>query len=250
MSTDRIGSLKLNVIGASEAMKWLGSRLSSPTQGSACFGFLNPHVYNHCGSDRRVAAFLERCRAVCLDGIGVAAVGRIQNRRWLPRVTMYQVFDAVVAAGLLRGRLVILGLSADDCAQAVRQLKAAAPQADFVGCYHGFLSDHDYRVILRDYSHVDAILVGMGTPRSEHILLQASEICDRALCWHVGGGTLRQWAGTKRCAPELVSQIGLEWLHRMVFEPEVRMRYVTDIPLFVGHILTDCFVRSGGPKSG
>jgi N-acetylglucosaminyldiphosphoundecaprenol N-acetyl-beta-D-mannosaminyltransferase len=110
--------------------------------------------------------------------------------------------------------------------------------ADFVAIHHGFHQDQEYRAILRNHADASLVLIGMGSPRSERILLLASEICHRALCWHVGGGTLKQWAGTKRRAPAVVTQLGLEWLHRMTFEPQTRTRYTTGIPLFVRHLLT------------
>jgi len=150
---------------------------------------------------------------------------------------MHQLFDFSIAAGLVRGPVVLFGLSAEEITGAARELRRAAPMADFVAVHHGFHQDQEYRAILRNHADASLVLIGMGSPRSERILLLASEICHRALCWHVGGGTLRQWAGTKRRAPAIVTQLGLEWLHRMSFEPPTRTRYTTGIPLFVRHLL-------------
>jgi N-acetylglucosaminyldiphosphoundecaprenol N-acetyl-beta-D-mannosaminyltransferase len=151
---------------------------------------------------------------------------------------MHQLFDFSIAAGMVRGPVVLFGLSAEEITHAARELRRAAPMADFVAIHHGFHQDKEYHAILRDHADASLVLVGMGSPRSERILLLASEICHRALCWHVGGGTLKQWAGTKRRAPAVVAQLGLEWLHRMSFEPQTRTRYTTGIPLFVRHLLS------------
>jgi exopolysaccharide biosynthesis WecB/TagA/CpsF family protein len=150
---------------------------------------------------------------------------------------MYQLFDFCIAAGLVRGPVILLGLSPEEITLAARELRRAAPMADFVAVHHGFLQDHEYRAILRNHADASFALIGMGSPQSERILLLASEICHRALCWYVGGGTLKQWAGTKRRSPAIVSRLGLEWLHRMAFEPPIRVRYTTGIPLFVRHLL-------------
>ena len=151
---------------------------------------------------------------------------------------MHQLFDFSIAAGLVRGSVVLFGLSDEEITRAARELHQAAPMADFVAVHHGFLQDEEYLAILRNHADAAFVLVGMGSPRSERILLLASEICHRALCWHVGGGTLRQWAGTKRRAPAVVAQLGLEWLHRICFEPSTRTRYTTGIPLFVRNLLS------------
>jgi N-acetylglucosaminyldiphosphoundecaprenol N-acetyl-beta-D-mannosaminyltransferase len=243
MRAVRIGSLRLNVSAADEPLALVRSRLAGVHAATACVGFLNPHVYNLSAADPRVAVFIERCQAVCLDGIGVVLAGSLLNRSWLPRAAMHRVFDACVAAGLLRGRVVLLGLDAADQARAVASLARAAPEADFVAHHHGFRTDRDYAAILREHADADFVLAGMGTPRSEHVLLQAGEICRRALCWHVGGGTLRQWAGTKRRAPALVSRLGLEWLHRIAYEPQTRSRYAAGIPAFARRVLIDSLRR-------
>jgi N-acetylglucosaminyldiphosphoundecaprenol N-acetyl-beta-D-mannosaminyltransferase len=160
------------------------------------------------------------------------------GRTHLERVAMNQLFDFTIAAGFVRGPVVLFGLSAEEIARVAQELCQAAPLANFVAVHHGFYQDEEYRAILRDHADASFVLIGMGTPRSERLLLLASEICHRALCWQVGGGTLRQWAGTKRRAPAIVPQLGLEWLHRIIFEPTTRTRYTTGIPLFVRHLLT------------
>jgi len=220
--------------------------VTSPGAAPACLGFLNPHVYNQGVTHPPVAAFLERCDAVCLDGIGATIAASLFARACLDRVIMYQLFDFSIAAGLVRGPVVLFGLSPEEITSAARELRRTAPMADFVAVHHGFHQDQEYRAILQDHADASLLLVGMGSPRSERILLLASEICHRALCWHVGGGTLRQWAGTKRRAPAIVTQLGLEWLHRMRFEPPTRTRYTTGIPLFVRNLLSAAPPRATG----
>ncbi len=246
MRAVRIGSLRLNVSALDESLALVRGRLASAHAATASFGFLNPHVYNLSAADPRVAVFIECCQAVCLDGVGAMLAGSLLNRSSLPRAAMHHVFDACVAAGLLSGRVVLLGLNAADNARALASLELAAPEADFVACHHGFRTDQDYAAILREHDDADFVLVGMGTPRSEHVLLWAGEICRHALCWHVGGGTLRQWAGTKRRAPALVSRLGLEWLHRVAYEPQTRSRYAAGIPSFAGRVLIDSLRRRHG----
>lgn len=212
--------------------------MTSPCATSACLGYLNPHVYNQSVSHPPVAAFLQRCDAVCLDGIGAIIAASLFGGARLERVTMYQLFDFSIAAGLVRGPVVLFGLSAEEITRAAGELRRAAPMADFVAVHHGFHQDQEYRAILRDHADASLVLIGMGSPQSERILLMASEICHRALCWQVGAGTLKQWAGTKRRAPAIMAQLGLEWLHRISFEPQTRARYTSGIPLFVRHLLS------------
>jgi N-acetylglucosaminyldiphosphoundecaprenol N-acetyl-beta-D-mannosaminyltransferase len=208
-----------------------------------CVGYLNPHVYNHARVDAGVSAFLAACAFVCLDGVGVSIVGRLQNGTRLSRIVMQQVFDACIFANALRGRAILLGLTPKEQAKATENLRRAAPGLDIVGSFHGFYDMADYRRVLRDHDGVNYVLAGMGTPRSEHVLLEAKDVCRRAACWHVGGGTLRIWAGTKRRAPLVISRMGLEWLHRLILEPETRRRYVLGVPAFIYDVVSTSWAR-------
>jgi N-acetylglucosaminyldiphosphoundecaprenol N-acetyl-beta-D-mannosaminyltransferase len=79
----------------------------------------------------------------------------------------------------------------------------------------------------------------MGTPKSERVLHLASKLCPKAIIWHIGGGTVRFYAGTLKEAPAWMRRSGLQWMHRLALEPR-RMwkRYVLGNPLFVWRILT------------
>jgi len=199
---------------------------------------MNPHVYNEAVTYPAVAEFLQRCDTVCLDGIGAVIAASLFARSRLDRVVMHRLFDFSIAAGLVRGPVVLFGIRDQEITRAAQQLRQAAPMADFVAIHHGFGQDHEYRAILQNHADASLVLVGMGSPRSERILLLASEICHHALCWHVGAGSLKQWAGTKRRAPAVMMKFGLEWLHRMCFEPRKRGRYTAGTLLFVRHMMS------------
>jgi N-acetylglucosaminyldiphosphoundecaprenol N-acetyl-beta-D-mannosaminyltransferase len=199
-------------------------------------GYVNPHVYNLAGAHASVRAFLEDCDFACLDGIGTAFAARAQNRAWLPRLVMDQVFDAAVAAGLVRGDVLLLGLRQAEIEAAGKALRRVSRRLRVVGCFSGFLTDAEYAEIFRRHAGIDFILAGMGTPRSEAILSQARRSLPEAVVWHVGGGTLRNWAGSKDRAPRWVSRAGLEWAHRVWREPETRKRYSRGFPVFVWKI--------------
>ncbi len=245
-TSSSIGSLRINISSRDNALDLIRRSVQSPGPTSASLGFLNPHVYNLCVTHPTVATFLQRCDAVCLDGIGATIAASLFARAWCDRVIMHQLFDFSIASGLVQGPVVLFGLSPEEITHAARELRRAAPMADFVAVHHGFHQDHEYQAILRDHADASFVLVGASSPRSERILMLASEICHRALCWHVGAGTLKQWAGTKHRAPAVVAQLGLEWLHRMSFEPHSRSRYTTGIPLFVRHLLSATPPRATG----
>ena len=144
----RIGSLRLNISSRDDALDLI-RRSASPSATSACLGFLNPHVYNQGVTHPPVTAFLQRCDAVCLDGIGATIAASLFGRAFLDRVVMYQLFDFCVAAGLVRGPVVLFGLSDEEITRAARELRRAAPMADFVAVHHGFQQEVRKLPVLR-----------------------------------------------------------------------------------------------------
>jgi N-acetylglucosaminyldiphosphoundecaprenol N-acetyl-beta-D-mannosaminyltransferase len=232
-----LGSLALRIGTARQLHE--GLRAARGARRGLSVGFVNPHVYNLAGSQAPVRAFLESCDFACLDGIGTAFAARAQNRAWLPRLVMDQVFDDAVAAGAVEGEVLLLGLGDAEIEAAAAALRVASPRMRVAGCYGGFLSDAEYADIFSRHPGVDFVLAGMGTPRSEEVLLQARRLLPGAVAWHVGGGTLRNWAGSKRRAPRWVSRAGLEWAHRMWHEPGTRERYTRGFPAFAGRLAGD-----------
>src|SRR5262245_41306199 len=133
----RIGSLRLSVSSRDDALELIRHSVTSPEAAPACLGYLNPHVYNLSVTHSSVSEFLQRCDAVCLDGIGATIAATLFSGTRLDRVIMHQLFDFSIAAGLLRGPVVLFGLSAEEISRASEELRRAAPLAKFVAVHHG-----------------------------------------------------------------------------------------------------------------
>jgi UDP-N-acetyl-D-mannosaminuronic acid transferase (WecB/TagA/CpsF family) len=66
----------------------------------------------------------------------------------------------------------------------------------------------------------------MSTPKSEMLSHQAAGICQTSVIWHIGGGTIMCYAGTKRRPPAWIHTLGIEWIHRFYYERHTRKRYL------------------------
>lgn len=77
----------------------------------------------------------------------------------------------------------------------------------------------------------DIILVGLGSPKQEHLIQKLKQRFPRA--WLMGVGiTFSFVAGEVSRAPEWMQKAGVEWVHRMVQEPGrlVRRYLIEDLP--------------------
>lgn len=232
----KIGALNIKTGDHNRFLKFIQN---SSRSHSYCLGFLNPHVYNHIKTNDQVTEFLEKCEFVAFDGIGVTIPACILNLKLIHRIPMDYMFDFVINNKLLKGTAVLIGLNEEEISKAYVGISRSSAELSIVKHIHGFCSTEEYKKLFTQYSSVDYVLVGMGTPRSEEILLWANAICKHAVCWHIGGGTIRTWAGSKKRTPLLVSKLGCGWIHRIVFEPQTRNRYTVGMAKYLYNLTRD-----------
>jgi N-acetylglucosaminyldiphosphoundecaprenol N-acetyl-beta-D-mannosaminyltransferase len=201
--------------------------LLDPNRKSKLIGYINPYIYNLACHDISVKQFLSNSDLVCVDGIGISLSARLFYGLHLQRVVATHLFEAILDYHDINTCAILIGVTENEVQIAMNAINKRSHGLQIIAAYHGFYDKVSYNQILHMHSDIDAILVGMGTPKSEQILLQAMQICKRALCWHIGGGTIRLYAGTKRRAPIWLSKLGCEWIHRLIYEPGVRSRYIS-----------------------
>ncbi|MCP3974982.1 MAG: WecB/TagA/CpsF family glycosyltransferase [bacterium] len=220
-------------VGRAILRDWLGQT----ERPKLLVGFINPHVYNGAGAHADVAEFLESCDFVCVDGIGVTFAAKLLDRTRLSRVVATDLFDDLVG-GLGRSvDAVLVGATSTEVVAAADQLNKKSKELRVIDTMDGFSDAADYEAFFTKHREVDVVLVGAGSPKSEQLLLAAHRVCRSALSFHIGAGTIKLYSGTKRRAPKLVSRLGFEWMHRIIFEPHTRSRYVGGAWTFASDLL-------------
>ena len=86
--------------------------------------------------------------------------------------------------------------------------------------------------------------MSLGFPKQEKVIRNFKN-SDKFSSNLVGIGFAIEWvAGTKIKAPELLANIGLEWIFRLVQEPKrLYKRYLVDNSLFIIYFLKQLFLK-------
>lgn len=110
-------------------------------------------------------------------------------------------------------------------------------QAPIVGSHHGYFNDDELTKIIQDIQtkKPDIILVALGVPKQEHVLIQLS----KSLTYGIGigvGGSFDIISGTKKRAPAWVITCNLEWLYRGLSEPK-RIKTWGYLLQFIGRVI-------------
>ena len=210
-------------------------------------GFVNPHVYVTARDAPAVRAHLDACDLVCVDGVGVALAHRLVGYRpfgrrvagggRVPRTVAEHLFRAFWTRCPHAVSAVLIGIETDALTRAAAALDAASAGPRVAGTLDGWADDAAVSAFLEAHAGARLVLIGAGSPRSEAIANLARRALPGAVVFHCGAGTLKTWAGTKRRAPAWVSRAGLEWLHRIAFEPHARARYLVGGPRFARALL-------------
>lgn len=157
---------------------------------------------------------------VIADGFPVATWATLRWQRTTHRIDL--PLTVLKIAAVHSRRVFLLGTKPGVVEKAAHNVTTNIG-AFVVGSHHGYFGDVTEIIpILRD-SHADIVLVGLGSPRQEHVVALLAARFPQTL-FVPCGGAIDILGGLKRRAPYFVQKLGLEWLYRMVQEPKRVLR--------------------------
>lgn len=235
LHTHTLGTLSFPSASRNDMVTIINDHLANRHQSAAgastglSIGYINPHVYNQSLKHPEIARFIDQCNLVCLDGLGACMALKSANG-WLNtppihRVVALQLFDALVQSLAHPCSAVLIGVAPDEVKAGAMAINQQADNLTITASMDGFQSHQSYDAFLSQHAQTDWVLIGAGSPKSEIIALQARQRCPGAIVFHMGAGSIKVYGGSKRRAPLWLSRMGLEWAHRVVFEPHTRERY-------------------------
>ncbi len=183
---------------------------------------------------------VNHCALSLCDTVGLLTVARQRGGRLRDRVTGVELVEHLCARASADGIPVyFFGGAEGVAADAAAILETRFPGLRIAGARNGFFtSDDEPRIVeaIRS-SGAGLLFVGLGSPRQETWLarnLQATR-CGAA----VGvGGSFDVLSGRVQRAPQLWRRLGLEWLYRLVREPQ-RFRRQLALPYFVWLVILE-----------
>ena len=131
-------------------------------------------------------------------------------------------------------KVIVMGCSEEEVVAAGKKIQDLQPQCRVLATHHGYEDVARLVDWVAGQERADVILVGMGSPKSEHLIQRLKADNSAPVIWHVGGGSLKFLAGTDVEAPGWMRKSGLQWFHRLWRNPrKMAGRYLWGNPLFV-----------------
>ena len=182
------------------------------------------------------------------DGFPIAKSSSILYKNGQQRVDGYNVFLSTIRDGLSKNTShYFYGSENLIMKKLIQKLKKDFPNINIVGSFSPPVGSYE-ELVEEEYikniidTKPDIVWVSLGFPKQELFinLFQEKYTVESNL---VGVGAVFEWvAGTKIKAPELLANVGLEWVLRLLQEPKrLFRRYFVDNILFL-YLITKQYI--------
>ncbi|MBI5698952.1 WecB/TagA/CpsF family glycosyltransferase [Candidatus Saganbacteria bacterium] len=232
MNTIELAGVKVDNITLAEALAKLEGFLTEKSP--HLIATPNPEMIVAAQEDEELFNILNNAHLRLPDGISMVVVSRILRTPLRERVTGIDFLLASVKLAAQKGWKIFLLGSAPGVAEAAAQnLITRYPSLLIAGTHHGFFKPADAPQIIAQIKKMqpDILFAGLGAGRQEKWL--AAHLNELNVPVSVGvGGSFDVIAGIKQRAPGWIQALYIEWLYRLITEPQ-RWKRQLALPKFL-----------------
>lgn len=188
--------------------------------------------------DPLLAAVLASADLVVPDGAGVVWAARHTGQAVPERVAGFDLAQELFAVSAKRGyRIYFLGGAPGIAVKAQTAARKKYGDINFVGVHDGFFQPEQTPELIASINEakVDLLFVALGVPKQEKWLYQVQDALSVKVAIGVGG-TFDVMAGVMKRAPLWMQQTNLEWLFRLMMQPQRAIRMLA-LPRFAWQII-------------
>ena len=194
-----------------ELLRMMHSELSHPGFKLLCT--INPLIWQR--FKYRSDEYFDRVQTFVCDGIGFARA----YPRPIRRITGVDLVSAILSESSMR--IAAIGASDEVIKTWTEQNRSRYGADRIVYTHHGYIGERDSPAIIDalQQSRPDIILVGMGAPKQEDLLIRLTNALDYG--WGIGvGGSFDVLSGSLNRAPVWTQKLGVEWAYRLIQSPK------------------------------
>ena len=197
----------------------------------------NPEIVMHAQRDPQYKKTLQSADYIIPDGIGVIMGAKLLKNPLPERIPGFDLMkDLLHLANKESLRVFFLGAREEVLNKAIDNVKRDYPGIQVAGCHHGFFEENDSEVVsMVKESSPDMVFVALGFPRQERWIHNNYHLFQKGIFMGVGG-SFDVLSGTIKRAPELWRKLNIEWLYRLIKQPQ-RWKRMAFLPLFILKIL-------------
>ncbi|WP_017651779.1 WecB/TagA/CpsF family glycosyltransferase [Fortiea contorta] len=220
--TDRVQILNtgFDPLTLTQTVDWVIDLIKSGQRGYICT--VNVAILMMMRSHPQLQNFVSKAALIVADGQPLIWTSKFLPSSLPERVTGIDLIDAIAQRAEQEGLgIYIMGATAQVISAAVAKMQSKYPQLKICGFDDGYFKENQapQRAQAIAQSGAQILFVGMGVPRQETFLEKNWEKLGVNLAIGVGG-SFDVYSGLRKRAPLWVQETGLEWLYRLIQEPQ------------------------------
>ena len=217
---------------------------------SCIVSFINPHAFHLRLQDQAYANALWHFDVVLPDGIGVSIASewinqvKVQRQSFDETSLFHPVFNQI---NLMNKSVCFIGSEPGVANRVERKMSKTYQDINYLGSldgYHSFDEIVDWVMKLSP----DVVIVGMGAPLQEGLLLRLKQEGFKGVGFTCGG-FFNQYLLENGYYPAWVDKLELRWLYRLTKEPgRLWRRYLIEYQTFIFDVLSALGARVLGKR--
>jgi N-acetylglucosaminyldiphosphoundecaprenol N-acetyl-beta-D-mannosaminyltransferase len=246
-TTNRVQILEtaFDPLTLAETVDWVSQLVKAGNRGYICT--VNVAILMMMRSNQRLQNFVHNAALIVADGQPLIWTSHLLTSSLPERVTGIDLIDAIAQRAEAEGiGIYLMGGTSQVIGTTVLKMQSKYPKLNICGFDDGYFNETQAaaRVEAISQSGAQILFVGMGVPRQELFLETNWENLGVNLAIGVGG-SFDVYAGIRKRAPFWLQQTGLEWLYRLVQEPQrLWKRYLLTNSQFMLAVLRFMVARS------
>lgn len=223
-----------------ELINFLHKHINDSKEDKLILVHINLRNYYYLNKDTRLKKSIKENCFVIFEGIGMKTAFFVKGYGLLSDLNGTDSFPLFMEKiSNISLKIFLLGSNKTNVELACNKISEHFPFVEICGCRDGYFSINEENDIVDRINISDAnlLLIGRGFPLQEEFVLRNKDTLKPTLIWNVGG-LFDTLSGNKQRAPVLFRKLRLEWLYRMMKEPD-RMIHRNSLAAFwsIFHIL-------------
>ena len=200
---------------------------------------INPEMIMNAQKNEHFFNILSNSDLNIADGVGVKIALKLKkiNQNQIRRDDFSRKLTKLASEN--NYRIAFLGAKEEIIQKAKENFLKKYPNLNFVYTRNGYFDDENKIIEEIKSANPQILLVGLGSPKQEEIIVKLKSVLQG--CTMVGvGGSFDVFSGIVKESPMIYRKLGLEWLYRTILQPERFKRIFPVLPIF----LIKCIIES------
>ena len=178
------------------------------------------------------------------DGVGVKIALKLQGIKQNQIRGVDFARELIKLASQNNYRVAFLGAKEEVIQKACENFLDKYPSLNLVYVRNGYFNNDDEIIAQIKEANPQILLVGLGSPKQEEIILKLKN--ELQGCAMVGvGGSFDVFSGIVKESPVIFRKLGLEWLYRTILQPERFKRIFPVLPIFLIKCIMSTIQKKG-----